>query len=142
METTTKIEEPFVSGESRCLRTCAVNSLAGSNDLIGGEVRRLLAVRVEIFRCDVRNLEDDDRAGFCDVIVDASAEPPDQAGVAWNPGYVVRSSLIGSISRLEPAKRRGPTSQNLRVPPGGRRPGSRERLSRGHADGSPSIVRC
>ena len=71
------------------------------------QVPRLQAAGVEFVPGDVRNMEDLERAGACDVIVDAAAETSVLAGVAEDPGYVVGSNLIGSINCLELARKTG-----------------------------------
>ena len=71
------------------------------------QVPRLLAAGVEFVHGDVRNLEDLDQVGFCDVVVEAAAECSVLAGVDEDPGYVIRSNLLGAINCLEFARRRG-----------------------------------
>jgi len=71
------------------------------------QVPRLLAAGVDFVHGDVRNPEDLEQIGHCDVLVDAAAEASVLAGVGEEPGYVVRSNLIGSINCLELARKSG-----------------------------------
>jgi len=71
------------------------------------QVPRLLGAGVEFVHGDVRNPEDLQQVGACDVIIEAAADTSVLAGVGEEPGYVVRSNLIGAVNCLELARLRG-----------------------------------
>jgi len=71
------------------------------------QVPRLLAAGVEFIHGDVRNLEDLAQVGACDLVIEAAAECSVLAGVGEEPGYVIRSNLIGAINCLDFARSNG-----------------------------------
>ncbi len=70
-------------------------------------MRRLFEAGVEFVHGDVRNVEDIAKTGEVDLIVEAAAETSVLAGVDSDPGYVVRSNLVGTVNCLEFARRHG-----------------------------------
>jgi len=71
------------------------------------QVPRLMAAGVEFVHGDVGSRDDVEQAGPCDLVVDAAAECSVLAGVDEEPGYVVRSNLIGTINCLDYARTHG-----------------------------------
>jgi len=68
---------------------------------------RLAAADVRFCHGDVRCAEDLASAPEFDLLVDASAEPSVQAGLAGSPRYVLETNLVGTINCLEAARTRG-----------------------------------
>jgi len=71
------------------------------------QVSRLREDGVEFVHGDVRNAEDLYHVGDIEFIVDAAAECSVLAGVDDEPGYVVRSNILGTVNCLEIARVRG-----------------------------------
>lgn len=68
---------------------------------------RLAAAGVRFCHGDIRCPEDFAAAPAFDLLVDASAEPSVQAGLAGSPRYVLETNLVGTINCLEAARSRG-----------------------------------
>ncbi len=66
---------------------------------------RLADAGVEFVHADIRCREDfDDLVGF-DLLLDCSAEPSVQVGLAGAPDYLIQTNLVGTINLLELARR-------------------------------------
>jgi len=68
---------------------------------------RLRAAGVEFHHGDIRFVEDFSSLPPYDVLIDCSAEPSVQAGLAGSPRSVLDTNLIGTINCLEAARTRG-----------------------------------
>lgn len=68
---------------------------------------RLAEAGVEFISGDVRKLEDLQRAGKIDALVECSAEPSVMSGVDGDTSYLVETNLTGAYNCLELARRRG-----------------------------------
>jgi len=68
---------------------------------------RLRLGGVEFVHGDIRNPEDLDAAGACDLMLDCSAEPSVHAGYGGSPAYLVNTNLLGTVNGLEHARRHG-----------------------------------
>jgi CDP-paratose 2-epimerase len=62
---------------------------------------------VEFRHGDIRNHEDLADAGSLDLLIECSAEPSVQAGLAGGDRYLVNTNLIGTINCLDHARRHG-----------------------------------
>lgn len=70
-------------------------------------VARLRAAGVEFVHGDIRCPEDLELAADADVLLECSAEPSVLAGYGSSPEYLLRTNLVGTLSLLEQARRRG-----------------------------------
>lgn len=68
---------------------------------------RLREAGVEFAHGDIRNPEDLEAAGDCELILECSAEPSVLAGYGSSPAYVVNTNLGGTVNCLELARTRG-----------------------------------
>jgi CDP-paratose 2-epimerase len=68
---------------------------------------RLHAAGARFVHADVRCWEDLEGLPDFDLLIDCSAEPSVQAGVAGSPRYVLNTNLLGTINCLEAARLRG-----------------------------------
>jgi CDP-paratose 2-epimerase len=68
-------------------------------------LRRLAAGGVEFRHGDIRNPEDLADSGSVDLLVECSAEPSVQAGLATGERYLINTNLIGTINCLDYARR-------------------------------------
>ena len=67
---------------------------------------RLAGAGVEFIGGDVRSLEDLDRIGELDALIECSAEPSVMSGVDGDTSYLVETNLTGAWNCLELARRR------------------------------------
>jgi CDP-paratose 2-epimerase len=72
-------------------------------------LRRLASGGVEFRHGDIRNREDLADAGSFDLLIECSAEPSVQAGLAGGARYLINTNLIGTINCLDSARRCGAT---------------------------------
>jgi CDP-paratose 2-epimerase len=70
-------------------------------------LRRLAAGGVEFCHGDIRNREDLAGAGSLDLLIECSADPSVQAGLAGDARYLINTNLIGTINCLDHAHRHG-----------------------------------
>ncbi|WP_096702545.1 NAD-dependent epimerase/dehydratase family protein [Magnetospirillum sp. 15-1] len=70
-------------------------------------LERLRAAGVEFVHGDIRNPEDLEAAGSCDLLLDCSAEPSVHAGYGASPAYLINTNLMGTVNCLEHARRHG-----------------------------------
>jgi CDP-paratose 2-epimerase len=70
-------------------------------------LRRLASGGVEFRHGDIRNREDLADAGSLDLLIECSAEPSVQAGLAGGDRYLINTNLIGTINCLDHARRCG-----------------------------------
>ncbi len=70
-------------------------------------LRRLATGGVEFRHGDIRNREDLSDAGNLDLLIECSAEPSVQAGLAGDDRYLINTNLIGTINCLDHARRHG-----------------------------------
>jgi len=70
-------------------------------------LRRLASGGVEFRHGDIRNPEDLGDAGSLDLLVECSAEPSVQAGLAGGDRYLINTNLVGTINCLDHARRHG-----------------------------------
>jgi CDP-paratose 2-epimerase len=70
---------------------------------------RLASGGVEFRHGDIRNREDLADAGTIDLLIECSAEPSVQAGLAGGARYLINTNLIGTINCLDSARRCGAT---------------------------------
>jgi CDP-paratose 2-epimerase len=70
-------------------------------------LRRLASGGVEFRHGDIRNREDLDDAGGLDLLIECSAEPSVQAGLAGGDRYLINTNLVGTINCLDHARRHG-----------------------------------
>lgn len=70
-------------------------------------VPRLKKAGVAFEHGDVRNREDLEAAGDCDLILECSAEPSVQAGYNGGARYLLNTNLAGTLNCLEHARERG-----------------------------------
>jgi CDP-paratose 2-epimerase len=68
-------------------------------------LRRLAGGGVQFRHGDIRNPEDLADAGSLDLLIDCSAEPSVQAGLAGGDRYLINTNLIGTINCLDHARR-------------------------------------
>jgi CDP-paratose 2-epimerase len=68
-------------------------------------LRRLASGGVEFCHGDIRNREDLADAGSLDLLIECSAEPSVQAGLAGGDRYLINTNLIGTINCLDHARR-------------------------------------
>jgi CDP-paratose 2-epimerase len=68
-------------------------------------LRRLAKGGVEFRHGDVRNPEDLADIGRLDLLIECSAEPSAQAGIAGDNRYLVNTNLVGTINCLDYARR-------------------------------------
>ena len=68
---------------------------------------RLARGRVEFRHGDIRNREDLADAGSLDLLIECSAEPSVQAGLAAGDRYLISTNLVGTINCLDHARRHG-----------------------------------
>lgn len=68
---------------------------------------RLRAGGVDFIHGDIRDPEDLEAAGGCDLLLDCSAEPSVHAGYGSGPAYLVNTNLLGTVNCLEHARRHG-----------------------------------
>ncbi|MGB0121671.1 MAG: NAD-dependent epimerase/dehydratase family protein [Solirubrobacterales bacterium] len=68
---------------------------------------RLADAGVEFLRGDVRSLEDLEKAGPVDALIECSAEPSVMSGIDGDTSYLVETNLTGAYNCLELARRRG-----------------------------------
>jgi len=68
---------------------------------------RLALGGVEFRHGDIRNPEDLADAGSLDLLVECSAEPSVQAGLAGGERYLITTNLIGTVNCLDHARRHG-----------------------------------
>ncbi len=66
---------------------------------------RLREVGVEFVHGDIRSMEDLDRVGPFDLLLDCSAEPSVHAGASGSPREVLGINLLGTINCLEAARK-------------------------------------
>ena len=70
-------------------------------------LRRLATGGVEFRHGDIRNREDLRDTGRLDLLIECSAEPSVQAGLAGGDRYLINTNLIGTINCLDHARRHG-----------------------------------
>jgi CDP-paratose 2-epimerase len=70
-------------------------------------LRRLASGGVEFRHGDIRNREDLGDAGSLDLLIECSAEPSVQAGLAGGDRYLINTNLVGTINCLDHARRHG-----------------------------------
>jgi CDP-paratose 2-epimerase len=70
-------------------------------------VPRLKAAGIAFEHGDVRNREDLEAIGACDLILECSAEPSVQAGYNGGARYLLNTNLAGTLNCLEYARERG-----------------------------------
>ncbi len=70
-------------------------------------LERLRAGGVRFEHGDIRNAEDLEAAGECDLLVECSAEPSVHAGYGGSPAYLINTNLTGTVHCLEHARRHG-----------------------------------
>jgi CDP-paratose 2-epimerase len=70
-------------------------------------LERLASGGVEFRHGDVRNREDFADASSLDLLIECSAEPSVQAGIAGDDRYLINTNLIGTINCLDHARRHG-----------------------------------
>jgi CDP-paratose 2-epimerase len=70
-------------------------------------LRRLALAEVEFRHGDIRNPDDLADAGGVDLLIECSAEPSVQAGLAGGDRYLIDTNLIGTINCLDHARRHG-----------------------------------
>src|SRR6516165_7190801 len=68
---------------------------------------RLAAGGVEFRHGDIRNREDLSDVGNLDLLVECSAEPSVQAGLAGGDRYLINTNLVGTINCLDHARTHG-----------------------------------
>ena len=68
-------------------------------------ISRLKDVDVSFIHGDIRNKEDLDVVGECDLIIECSAEPSVMAGYGESPDYLINTNLLGTINCLEFARK-------------------------------------
>jgi CDP-paratose 2-epimerase len=68
-------------------------------------LRRLASGGVEFRHGDIRNREDLADAGSLDLLIECSAEPSVQAGLAGGDRYLINTNLVGTINCLDHARR-------------------------------------
>jgi CDP-paratose 2-epimerase len=68
-------------------------------------IPRLKTHGVEFIHGDIRNKEDINAIGKCDVVIECSAEPSVMAGVDSSPEYVLNTNLCGTMNCLEYARK-------------------------------------
>jgi CDP-paratose 2-epimerase len=68
---------------------------------------RLFRAGVEFRNGDIRSTDDFDDLPLFDLLIDCSAEPSVQAGLAGSPRSVLDTNLVGTINCLELARARG-----------------------------------
>lgn len=68
---------------------------------------RLACAGVTFVHGDIRLREDIDAAGSFGVMIECSAEPSVHAGYGGDPSYVLGTNLVGALSCMEAARRRG-----------------------------------
>jgi CDP-paratose 2-epimerase len=68
---------------------------------------RLAQAGVAFVHGDIRIREDLEAAGAFDLIIECSAEPSVHAGYAGEPSYLLGANLVGTLTCLEAARRRG-----------------------------------
>jgi len=68
-------------------------------------LRRLASGGVEFRHGDIRNREDLADVGSLDLLIECSAEPSVQAGLAGDARYLINTNLIGTINCLDHARR-------------------------------------
>jgi CDP-paratose 2-epimerase len=95
----------------RSSETCRIAQLSPLDNLKrrGSELalRRLALGGVEFRHGDIRNSEDLVDAGSLDLLIECSAEPSVQAGLAGGDRYLINTNLIGTINCLDHARRHG-----------------------------------
>lgn len=70
-------------------------------------LERLRAGGVDFVHGDIRNPEDLEACGACDLLLDCSAEPSVHAGYGGGPAYLINTNLMGTVNCLEHARRHG-----------------------------------
>src|SRR5256885_814867 len=70
-------------------------------------LRRLALGGVEFRHGDIRNPDDLADAGSLDLLIECSADPSVQAGLAGGDRYLIDTNLIGTINCLDHARRHG-----------------------------------
>lgn len=70
-------------------------------------MERLKAGGVAFVHGDIRNPEDLEATGECDLLLDCSAEPSVHAGYGASPAYLINTNLLGTVNCLEHARRHG-----------------------------------
>jgi CDP-paratose 2-epimerase len=70
-------------------------------------IRRLAEGGVEFRHGDVRNREDLADSGKVDLLLECSAEPSVQAGLAGGEQYLINTNLAGTVNCLDHARRHG-----------------------------------
>jgi len=68
-------------------------------------LRRLASGGVQFRHGDIRNREDLADAGGLDLLIESSAEPSVQAGLAGGDRYLINTNLMGTINCLDHARR-------------------------------------